>query len=116
MTIDGIRQSAINSGFKIYDEKEYKRILSYELEHGQFEFLEYEDKTIGFFGWLLKTDHEGLGVWINNMFILERYKKNFSIFDMCKFFKAKYPNIYKLEWHNQKKDCNKKLILKGRMI
>jgi hypothetical protein len=113
-------QSLLNaaklSGFKIYDENEYRRILSYQLQHGQFEFIEYEDKTIGFFGWLTKIDHEGLGIFINNMFVLPQYKKNFSIFDMCKFFKNKYPNAYKLEWHNQKKDEFKKLILKGHTI
>ena len=111
-----IEEAAKLSGFKVYDEDEYHRVLEYQLKHGQFEFLEYEGKTIGYFGWLTNITHQGLGVFINNMFVLPQYKENFSIFDMCKFFKAKYPNIYKLEWHNQKKDCFKTLILKGRKI
>ena len=104
------------SGFKIYDEEEYRRILQYQFDNSQFEWLEYENKTIGFFGWLLKTDDEGLGICINNMFVLPQYKGNFNIFDMCKFFKNKYPNAYKLEWHSQKKDKFNKLILKGHTL
>ena len=60
--------------------------------------------------------HEGLGIFINNMFVLPEYKKNFNIFDMCKFMKQKYPNIYKLEWHSQRRDKFSVLILKGRNI
>jgi hypothetical protein len=116
MEISGLMEAAKLSGFEVYDENEYKRIVEYQLEHGQFEFLEYEDKTIGFFGWLTKDSDEGICVWINNLFVLEHYKKNFNIFDMCKFFKMKYPNIYKLEWHSQKKNKLNTLILKGRKI
>ncbi len=104
------------SGFKIYDEDEYKRVIAYQLENGLFEFLEYEDKTIGFFGWLVKETEDGTCCCVNNMFVMEKYKATFNIFDMCKFFKMKYPNIYKLEWHNQKKDKFNQLILKGRKI
>lgn len=114
--IEAIIEIARFSGFKVYDEYELKRILNYQLSNGQFEFLEYEDKTIGYFGWLTKTDHEGFSVCVNNMFVLPQYKKTFNIFDMCKFFKQRYPNIYKLEWHNQKRDRFRSLILKGRNI
>lgn len=104
------------SDFKIYDEEEYKNVVEYQLKHGQFEFLEFEDKTIGFFGWLVKETEDGICCCINNMFIIKKYRASFNIFDMCKFFKMKYPNIYKLEWHSQKKDKFNELILKGRKI
>lgn len=108
--------SAKLSGFNIYDEIEYKRIFNYEAEHGQIEFVEIDGHTAGFFGWLIKDSSDGTCVCINNLFILEKYREKFNIFDMCKFFKEKYPDIYKLEWHNQKKDCFKQLILKGHTI
>ena len=104
------------SGFKIYDEIEYKRVFNYQFLHGQIEFLEYEEKTIGLLGWLTVLDGKDINVCINNLFVLEQYRDKFNIFDMCKFFKEKYPNINKLEWHNQKKDKFRQLILKGRKI
>lgn len=114
--IDNLIDAADNCGLKMYDKEEFVRIVDYEIQNGQFHFVEYEGKTIGFFGWLINRDEEGLGVFINNMFISPRHKKDFNIFDMCKFFKEKYPDIYKLEWHSQNKDEFKKLILKGRKI
>lgn len=116
LVIESLLKAATLSGFKIYNENEYHRILQYQLDNGQFEFIEYEDKAIGFFGWLIKGTPAGLDICINNMFILPQYRKNFNIFDMCKFFKDKYPNVYKFEWHNQKKGCFKQLILKGRKV
>lgn len=112
--IDSLIEAAKSSGFKIYDEEHYRRVVSYQLSHGQFEFLEYEEKTIGFFGWLTKDTPDGTCVCINNLFVIDKYKKNFNLFDMCRFFRLKYQNIYKLEWHNQKKDKFFELILKGR--
>jgi hypothetical protein len=114
--IDLVEKSAKLSGFEIYDEIEYRRIFNYQAEHGQIEFVEIDGKTAGLFGWLTRESSDGLCVCINNLFILEKYRSQFNIFDMCKFFKNKYPNIYKLEWHNQKKDCFKQLILKGHTI
>lgn len=111
-----IKNAAITSGFKIYDENEYMYVLGYQLETGQYEFIDINGKVIGFFGWLTKPSLEGICVCINNMFVMKEYKNEFNIFDMCKFFKIKYPNIYKLEWHNHKKDIFKQLILKGRNI
>jgi len=104
------------SGIEIYDEIEYKRIFNYQVDHGQIEFIDIDGHTAGFFGWLTKNSPDGICVCINNLFVLDKYKEEFNIFDMCKFFKNKYPNIYKLEWHSQKKDCFKELILKGRKI
>lgn len=111
-----LMEAAELSGFKIYDEAEYKRIFNYEFSHGQIHFVEVDNKTAGFFGWLTKDSPEGTCVCINNLFILDKYKKDFNIFDMCKFFKNKYPDIYKLEWHSQKRDHFKELIVKGRKI
>lgn len=113
---DKIIEAAELSGFKIYDEIEYRRIFNYQAENDQIEFIEIEGKTAGFFGWLVKETEDGTCVCINNLFVLEIYRNDFNIFDMCKFFKSKYPDIYKLEWHNQKKDEFKELILKGRKI
>lgn len=112
--IEQLKKAAEYSGFKIYDEKEYKRILDYQIERNQIHFVTFEQKTVGFFGWLTKNSKNGTCVFVNNMFILRKHKKEFNIFDICKFFKDKYPDIYKLEWHNQKKDKFKELILKGR--
>ena len=109
-------QAAELSGFKIYDEIEYRRIFNYEAEHGQIHFVDINGHTAGFFGWLTKDSNDGVCIFINNMFILEKYKSEFNIFDMCKFFKEKYPDIYKLEWHSQRRDKFRELILKGRKI
>lgn len=116
MNVDQLIEAAELSGFKVDDEKELRRVLEYQLEHGQFEFIEHEGKTIGFFGWLANGSMDGTCVSINNMFILGNQKERYNIFKMCKFFKMKYPDIYKLEWHNQKKNEFKTLILKGRKI
>jgi len=114
--IEKIKKAAELSGFKIYDENEYAYILNYQLNNNQFHFLEYDGKTIGFFGWLTKYSDDGICIFINNMFVINKYKKYFNIFDMCKFFKMKYTNICKLEWHSQKKDRFFELNLKGRKI
>jgi len=111
-----IMEAAELAGFKIYDEIEYRRVFNYQFIHGQIHFIEIEGHTAGLFGWLTKDSPEGTCVCINNLFVLDKYRKDFNIFDMCKFFKEKYPDIYKLEWHNQKKDEFKALILKGRKI
>lgn len=112
-----LMEAAELSGFKIYDEIEYRRIFNYQIQHDQIEWLESpEGKTIGYFGWLTKNSPDGICVCINNLFVLESFRNCFNIFDMCKFFKNKYPDIYKMEWHNQKKDEFKSLILKGRKI
>lgn len=116
MLIEKVIQAAELSGFKIYDEIEFKRVFNYQFLHSQIHFVDIDGDTAGLFGWLTKDTPDGICVCVNNLFILEKYRKDFNIFDMCKFFKEKYPDIYKLEWHNQKKDEFRELILKGREI
>lgn len=114
MILDNLIEASTLSGFHINDMDQYKRIVHYQLNNGQFEFIEVEGKTIGFFGWLTRKSLQGICVCINNLFVLDKYKKDFNIFDMCKFFRSKYEDIYELEWHNQKKDKFRRLVLKGR--
>lgn len=114
--IEKLAKIAESSGFKIYDLEKYIHTVQCQSLCGQTKFLKHDGNTIGFFGWLTRDSEDGLCVCVNNLFILMDYKDKFKIFDMCKFFKNKYPNIYKLEWHNQKNDEFKELILKGRKI
>lgn len=99
------------AGLDIEDTQEFRRSLSFQLAHGQFKFIEHEEKPIGFFAWLTRNTQDGICVCVNYFFVLKKYRKNFNVFSIRGFFKSKYKDIHKIEWHNQKKNVFKELLI-----
>lgn len=69
------------------------------INHGRFLILYTGGEPAGFLTWCEMDRNGKLFIWVNNLFTLKRS----SLFFLRKFFRRKFPDMYRAYWWSEKR-------------
>lgn len=102
-------------GVKLDDRHSFELCLSEAWNENRFKFLEKDGKTIGWVAWEPWACEDGTAVFVHSLFIMKQFKP-FNLHLLVTFFREKYPDCFKIYWHDAKKDKRKNFMLPKREV